>query len=100
MNRPRTTALFLVLVILGAVRQLAGQELQIGIIDFYGLSRVSEKEARRALTFKEGDIISLAGDDRPAVLAESERRLSRLSGVTHAQTNLVCCRTTGHTCPG
>lgn len=91
MNRPRKTALFLALVILGGVDQLAGQELQIGIIDFYGLGRVSEREARQALTFKEGDMISLVGDDRPVVLAESERQLSTLSGVTRAYTNLVCC---------
>lgn len=91
MNRPRRTALCLALGILSGVHQLAGQELQIGIIDFYGLGRVSESEARQALTFKEGDTISLVGDEPPAVLAESERRLSRLSGVTRAQTNLVCC---------
>jgi len=59
MNRPRKTALFLALVILGGARELAGQELRIGIIDFYGLGRVSESEARQALTFKEGDTISL-----------------------------------------
>ena len=91
MNRPRKTALFLALVILGGARELAGQELQIGIIDFYGLERVSESEARQALTFKEGDTITLVGDERPAVLAESERRLSTLSGVSRAHTNLVCC---------
>jgi hypothetical protein len=91
MNRRRKTALFLALVILGAVDQLIGQELQIGIIDFYGLGRVSEREARQALTFKEGDTISLVGDDRPAFLAASERQLSTLSGVTRAHTNLVCC---------
>jgi hypothetical protein len=90
-NRSRTTPLFLALVILGGVRQLTGQELQIRIIDFYGLGRVSESEARQALTFKEGDMISLVGDERPAALAESERRLSTLSGVRRAHTNLVCC---------
>ena len=74
-------------MILGGVCELAGQELQIGIIDFYGLGRVSEREARRALTFKEGETISLMGDEPPAVLAESERRLATLSGVVRAHTN-------------
>ena len=91
MNRTRATALFLALAILGAWRELPGQDLQIGIIDFYGLGRVSEGQARQALTFKEGDTLSLLGDKPPSVLAESERRLSRLSGVTRAHTKFVCC---------
>ena len=91
MNRPRKTALLLALVILGGVRQAAGQDLQIGIIDFYGLGRIPEREARQALTFKEGDTLSMGGDDRPAALAKSERRVSKLPGVTGAHTNVVCC---------
>jgi hypothetical protein len=71
----------LALVILGGVRELPGQELQIGIIDFYGLNRTSASQAHQALTFKEGDIISLEGIGPPAFLAESERRLSNLPGI-------------------
>jgi len=67
------------------------QTFQIGIIDFYGLHRVSASDARRALTFTEGDTVSLAGDEPPAFLPESERRLASLPGVERARTNLVCC---------
>ncbi|HXV14640.1 MAG TPA: hypothetical protein VEC56_10600 [Candidatus Krumholzibacteria bacterium] len=69
----------------------AAQQFQIGIIDFYGLRRVSASESRRALTFAEGDSISLEGDEPPAFLAESERRLATLPGVVRARTNIVCC---------
>jgi len=85
-NGPRSA-----LVILSGVRELPGQELQIGIIDFYGLNRISASQAHQALTFKEGDIISLEASGSPAFLAESERRLSNLPGIAHARTNIVCC---------
>lgn len=62
MNRSRAAALLFVLVILGCEREPVGQEFQIGIIDFYELNRVSATLARQALTFKEGDTISLADD--------------------------------------
>jgi hypothetical protein len=91
MNRPRATTFVLAVVILGGVCELPGQKLQIGIIDFYGLNRISASQAQQALTFKEGDIISLEGNGRPAFLAESERRLSNLPGIAHARTNIVCC---------
>ena len=91
MNRSRATALLFAFVILGGVRVPVGQELQIGIIDFYGLNRVSAAQVREALTFKERDTLSLTGGDRPAFLAESEDRLSKLPGVVRARTNIVCC---------
>lgn len=89
-NRSSVTALLLAFVILGGVCKVAGQELQIGIIDFYGLNRISAATARQALTFGEGDTLSMGGE-RPAFLAESEHRLASLPGVAHAQANLVCC---------
>ena len=49
MNGPRTTALFLIMMTLGGLHEVVGQELRIGIVDFYGLGRVPESEARRAL---------------------------------------------------
>ncbi|MCI0451206.1 MAG: hypothetical protein L0Z51_02305 [Candidatus Latescibacteria bacterium] len=79
------------LVWVTAAPQVAAQEFAVGIIDFYGLGRVSAAIARRALTFAEGDTVSLAGDERPAFLAESERRLAALPGVLRARTNIVCC---------
>jgi HEAT repeats len=66
------------------------QQLPIGIVDFYGLERVSEADLQRALTIKEGDTISVASG-RPAVLGESEKRLLKVPGVVRAQVSLVCC---------
>ena len=80
-----------VLVMLVGAQQSSGQELTIGIIDFYGLGRVSEREVRLALTVKEGDKVSFDADERPAFLAPSERRLSTIPGVARAHLNLTCC---------
>lgn len=84
-------ALLLAVAVLTTAQEATGQDFQIGIIDFYGLHRVSQTEARRALTFAVGDGISLAGDAPPGFLAESERRLAKLPGIERALTNLVCC---------
>jgi hypothetical protein len=72
----------------GGLSQLAGQERQIGIIDFYGLKQVSPAQLREALTFKQGDAISFPGDDR---FPESEERLSKVPGIVRARINSVCC---------
>ena len=68
-----------------------GQEIEIGIIDLYGLSRVSAREVREILTFTEGDTIAFGNGDEPAVLKESEDRLARSPDIAHARTQLVCC---------
>ena len=60
------------------------QALKIGIVDFYGLNKVSPAEARRALTFKEGDTIVLAGDT-PAFFRSSEERLMQVPGVVRVR---------------
>ena len=91
MSRQWTAALLLALATLGGSRELAAQNIQVGIIDFYGLHHVSETEARSALAVKEGDTISVADDARPALMAQSEQQLSRLRGVLSARVNLVCC---------
>lgn len=71
--------------------RIAGQTLQIGIIDLYGLGSLPAADVRKTLTFKEGDSISFAGAERPALLAESEQRLARLPGVIRAAASPVCC---------
>jgi len=86
-----TTALGLTLALIAGAGEAAGQEFEIGIVDFYGLSRVTPSKARQALTFKEGDSISFETDGPPAFIAESERRLSILPGVLRAHVNPVCC---------
>ena len=63
--------------------------LTIGIIDFYGLNRLSTDRLRGALTFNEGDTIALGHP--PPFLVESEKRLTALPGVAHAHTTIVCC---------
>jgi hypothetical protein len=67
------------------------QELRIGIVDFYGLRRVTEASARAALTFHEGDAVSLDGDSPRAFASASEERLSRIPGVAAARVSFVCC---------
>jgi hypothetical protein len=87
----RTGIAAVVVCILVTVCTVEGQEFQIGIIDLYGLSRVSADQVRQALTFKEGDTISLGGDERPAFLTASENRLALLPGVARAWAEIVCC---------
>lgn len=84
-------AALLAFVLTSVAHPAIAQTFQIGIVDFYGLHRVSAGEARAALTFTEGDSISLDGDERPEFLAESERRLATLPGVVSAHTSIVCC---------
>src|SRR5262245_36713078 len=65
----------------------ASQDPQVpplGIIDFYGLRSISERQVRESLQIKEGD--SLSGPPK-----EAERKLESLQGVAEAQISLVCC---------
>ena len=80
-----------VVFLLITVRGAAGQEVKIGIIETYGLSRVAVDHVRGALTFKEGDTITFGGDKRPAFLGASEARVAQLPGVVRARTHVVCC---------
>lgn len=89
MNRQSCTAL-LFISFLWVARTVAAQEVQIGSIDFYGLDKTSASDVRAALRFAAGDTLVL-GAGRPAVLAESERRIESLPTVVRARINLVCC---------
>jgi len=89
MEGVRTASWLCALLALAPVGGFAADELQIGIIDFYGLRKLSPQKARQALTFKEGDTVALL--EPPAALHESEQRLEALRGVVHAKTNTVCC---------
>lgn len=73
-----------VLLLLFSCSHASAQTLQIGILDFYGLGRLSIDDVRKTLTFKAGDSISFAGDARPAFLVEAERRLAALPDVIRA----------------
>ncbi|MEP6591576.1 MAG: hypothetical protein ABJC19_10375 [Gemmatimonadota bacterium] len=74
-----------------APAEATDQTLRIGIIDFYGLNGAPADRARAALTFTEGDIISLKGGGRPASFSASEARLATLPRIARARINLVCC---------
>jgi len=65
--------------------------IPIGIIDFYGLKHVKATQARAALVFAEGTLVSPASEERPAFLAATEQQLAALPGVARATTTLVCC---------
>ena len=92
MARSKVVAAAIVMSLIGFVYQAIGQTLVIGIVDFYGLRRISESQAREALTFKEGDTLA-PNSERPATLKESEDRLARLPGVARARITVSCCDT-------
>jgi hypothetical protein len=71
------------LAILGAAL-LPGQALRIGVLDFYGLHKVTESQVRKALGAREGDAL-------PASKGNAEDRLAKLPGVADAHLEAVCC---------
>ena len=91
MNGAFKTAAVLVTLTLGTPGGVNGQELEIGIIDVYGLSRVSVRQVREMLTFTEGDTIALGNGEEPAFLKESEDRLATSPDIARARIQRVCC---------
>ncbi len=57
---------------------------EIGIIDFYGLRKVSEEAVRRALGVEEGGPL-------PRSKQEAELAIERIPGVVFARLQAVCC---------
>jgi len=80
-------ALLLTLPLLAA----HSQTQQIGIIDFYGLDKITEAQARAALTLKEGDSLNLSESGPPQAVTDSEQALRRIPGVVNGSVNVVCC---------
>lgn len=77
----------LVVALLSAFLAVAASEIQvprIGIIDFYGLGKLSEERVRRELGFKEGDPL-------PPSKGAVEDRLEQTDGVALARLEAVCC---------
>ncbi|HEV8145354.1 MAG TPA: HEAT repeat domain-containing protein, partial [Bryobacteraceae bacterium] len=62
----------------------AAQVPRIGIIDFYGLRKVSEERIRKVLGVKEGDPL-------PASKGNTEEHLDRVPGVVESHLEAVCC---------
>jgi hypothetical protein len=62
----------------------SAQTPAIGVLDFYGLRKVSEVEIRRVLGFKEGDPL-------PKSKADIEEALENVKNVVRARLEAVCC---------
>jgi HEAT repeat protein len=60
------------------------QAPRIGVIDFYGLRKVSEERVRKAMGVKEGDPL-------PPSKADVEERLETVQGVVRARLQAACC---------
>jgi hypothetical protein len=63
----------------------AQKSATVGIVDFYGLRRITEAQVRRELRIVEGDTIT------ESTLKSAEKRLRGLPGVSDAQVGGVCC---------
>ncbi len=74
----------LLLLVLLAAGCLPAQAPQIGVIDFYGLRKVSQSRVRRALGVSEGDPL-------PPSKADVEERIDQIPGVVDSHLEAVCC---------
>jgi len=83
---PRGLALCLLLAPL-AVAQMP----PIGIIDFYGLRHLSERQVRSALPLREGDPAPESDEAASRVKALIKQRLGALPGVKAVEVEAVCC---------
>ena len=73
-----------------AVVLLAGPALpqsppRIGLIEFYGLRKITEERVRKTLDIKEGDLL-------PRSKGDAEDRLDQLPGVVESHLEAVCCQ--------
>jgi len=89
-GRAQVVAVICVGLAHGYPYRVSAQTIEIGIVDLYGLNRVSEERVRDALISKVGDTLSRA-QGRPAVLTESEDRLAALPEVARARIEVICC---------
>src|SRR5689334_9704268 len=63
---------------------LSAQDLHVGVIDFYGLRKISESQVRKVLGVREGDPL-------PPSKGDAEARLDQISGVVQSHLEAVCC---------
>jgi len=63
---------------------LSAQDLRVGVIDFYGLRKISESQIRKVLGVREGDLL-------PASKGDAETKLDQISGVVESHLEAVCC---------
>jgi len=62
----------------------SGQIPRIGVLDFYGLRRISAERLRKVLGFREGDTL-------PPSKAAVEERLEALPEIAQARLEAICC---------
>ena len=62
----------------------------VGIIDFYGLRRITLAQVRQALQIKEGDTIP-NGEGFEKFKQDAQQRLQSVAGVEAARLSFVCC---------
>ena len=63
----------------------------LGVVAFYGLRATSEDAARRALGLSSGDVLPSREDERRVQVEAARSRLEKLTGVTAAHLEFVCC---------
>jgi len=64
------------------------QAPSIGIIDFYGLTKVQEEQVRKVLGATEGGAL-------PSSRIDSEEAIEKIDGVVRARLEAICCDTEG-----
>jgi hypothetical protein len=67
-----------------AIVSLHAQDLRVGVIDFYGLRKISESQVRKILGVREGDLL-------PASKGDAEAKLDQIPGVVESHLEAVCC---------
>ena len=72
---------FLLLLLAGPV---GAQPPKIGVLDFYGLRKIPERQVRQTIGVKEGDPL-------PPSKGDVEERLDKLSGVIESHVEAICC---------
>ena len=87
----KKSRLILSLLLILPMAAAHGQPKKIGVIDFYGLNKITREQARAVLTFKEGDSLTLTENGPPQAVRASERALRRLPGVVDAKISVGCC---------
>src|SRR5436190_5993097 len=66
------------------VTSVSAQDLRVGVIDFYGLKKISESQIRKILGVREGELL-------PASKGDAEAKLDQISGVVESHLEAVCC---------
>jgi len=71
-------------LLLLVVTAISAQDLRVGVIDFYGLRKISESQVRKILGVREGDLL-------PASKGDAEAKLDQIPGVVESHLEAVCC---------